>query len=61
MEGNTNGYLPDHFFLTSNEVMAYLRVERWTLIRMVKSGELPAKKFRGRWRFKREDVIRYGG
>ncbi|MBI4713098.1 MAG: helix-turn-helix domain-containing protein [Planctomycetes bacterium] len=35
--------------LTLNELAHYLNVSRWTLMRWIKKGQLPAKKMGGRW------------
>ena len=42
--------------LTSKEAMAYLRVSRVTLYRLIKSGQLTGRKVLTTWRFRREDL-----
>ncbi len=37
--------------LTLNEVADYLRLSNSTIYRLIKDGELPAKKIGGTWRF----------
>ena len=45
--------------MTLKEVCAYLRISVRTVHRRIKSGELPALKVGGQWRFKREDIEKY--
>lgn len=39
-------------FLTAEEVAAYLRVDKYTLYRLVTKGKIPAFKVGRQWRFK---------
>ncbi len=43
--------------LTFKEAMAYLRVSRSTLYRLIWSGQLTGHKVGSTWRFKRSDVV----
>ena len=42
--------------LTIREVAALLKVGEKTIYSMAQSGELPAFKVRGQWRFSRKDI-----
>ncbi len=42
--------------MTIDEVAQYLQFSKRSIYRLVKSGELPAKKVLNKWRFSREDV-----
>lgn len=42
---------------TVKEARKYLRVARSTLMEWIYSGQLPAKKYGGRWRITREAVL----
>ncbi|MBA56403.1 MAG: DNA-binding protein [Pseudomonadales bacterium] len=42
--------------LTIKEVAALLKVGEKTIYSMAQSGELPAFKVRGQWRFSRKDI-----
>ncbi len=42
--------------LTVPEVAAYLRLNRFTVYRMVARGELPAMRVSDQWRFKERDL-----
>lgn len=42
--------------LTIKEVAALLKVGEKTIYSMTQSGELPAFKVRGQWRFSRKDI-----
>ena len=43
-------------FLTTGEVLAYLRVAPRTIYRLVRNGELPAVRVGRQWRFRRSDL-----
>jgi excisionase family DNA binding protein len=43
-------------FLTTEDVLAYLRVTHRTIYRLVRSGELPAVRIGRQWRFRRTDL-----
>jgi excisionase family DNA binding protein len=47
----------DDEVLTLDGVAELLKVDRKTIYRMAGAGELPAFKVRGRWRFRRRDVL----
>jgi len=49
---NRNGAL----LLTTEEVLAYLRVTPRTIYRLIHSGELPAMRIGRQWRFRRNDL-----
>lgn len=42
--------------LTTEEVLAYLRVTPRTIYRLIHSGELPAMRIGRQWRFRRNDL-----
>jgi excisionase family DNA binding protein len=43
-------------FLTTEEVLGYLRVTPRTIYRLIRSGELPAVRIGRQWRFRRTDL-----
>jgi excisionase family DNA binding protein len=43
-------------FLTTEEVLGYLRVTPRTIYRLIRSGELPAVRVGRQWRFRRRDL-----
>jgi excisionase family DNA binding protein len=43
-------------FLTTEEVLACLRVTPRTIYRLIKTGELPAIRIGRQWRFRRADL-----
>ena len=43
-------------FLTTDEVMAYLRVNTRTIYRLIRTGDLPAVRVGRQWRFRRVDL-----
>jgi len=43
-------------FLTTEEVLGYLKVNPRTIYRLIRTGELPAVRIGRLWRFKRTDV-----
>jgi excisionase family DNA binding protein len=45
--------------MSTDEVAEYLRLSQGTVTVYARSGELPAMKVGGRWRFKRRDVERW--
>jgi excisionase family DNA binding protein len=45
--------------LTLPEVAVLLKVAEKTVYTMARSGQLPAFKVRGQWRFKRDDIDRW--
>jgi len=45
--------------LTLYEVAAYLRLNKFTVYRMVERGELPAIKVANQWRFKEKDLDKW--
>jgi excisionase family DNA binding protein len=45
--------------LTAQELAAYLRVNRSTVYRLLKKGELPGFRIGSEWRFRIEDVNRW--
>lgn len=46
-------------FLTTGDVLAYLRVTPRTIYRLIRSGELPAVRVGRQWRFRRSDIDRW--
>jgi excisionase family DNA binding protein len=45
--------------LTLPEVAVLLKVAEKTVYTMVRTGQIPAFKVRGQWRFKRDDIDRW--
>jgi excisionase family DNA binding protein len=43
-------------FLTTEEVLSYLKVNPRTIYRLIKTGELPAVRIGRQWRFRRSDL-----
>ena len=43
-------------FLTTEEVLGYLKVNPRTIYRLIRSGELPAIRIGRQWRFRRSDL-----
>ena len=41
------------------ETMEYLRLKKSTLYRLVQTGQIPASKVGGQWRFKKEEIDRW--
>jgi excisionase family DNA binding protein len=46
-------------FLTTEEVLSYLRITPRTIYRLIRSGELPAVRIGRQWRFRRGDLDRW--
>jgi excisionase family DNA binding protein len=43
-------------FMTSDEVIAFLRVNPRTLYRLIRGGDFPAVRVGRQWRFRRSDL-----
>jgi excisionase family DNA binding protein len=43
-------------FLTTEEVLGYLKVTPRTIYRLIRTGELPAVRIGRQWRFRRADL-----
>ncbi|NUR52951.1 MAG: helix-turn-helix domain-containing protein [Acidobacteria bacterium] len=43
-------------FLTTEEVLSYLKITPRTIYRLIRSGELPAVRIGRQWRFRRADL-----
>jgi excisionase family DNA binding protein len=43
-------------FLTTEEVLGYLKVNPRTIYRLIRNGELPAVRIGRQWRFRRTDL-----
>jgi len=43
-------------FLTTDDVLGYLRVTPRTIYRLIRDGELPAVRIGRQWRFRRSDL-----
>lgn len=46
-------------FMTTEEVARYLRVDKYTIYRLVSQNKLPAFKVGNQWRFKRSILERW--
>lgn len=53
---DTNGGVTLPSFLTTEEVLGYLKVNPRTIYRLIRSGELPAVRIGRQWRFRRSDL-----
>jgi excisionase family DNA binding protein len=45
--------------LTVKELTDYLKVNKFTVYRLIKQGKLPAFKVHGHWRFKKKEIDRW--
>jgi excisionase family DNA binding protein len=54
----TDGTIGDRpaAFLTTEEVLGYLKVNPRTIYRLIRDGELPAVRIGRQWRFRRTDL-----
>jgi len=50
---------PDGDILTLDEVAVYLKAGKRTVYRLAASGEIPAFKLGGTWRFRRSELDRW--
>ena len=46
----------DEIFLTTEEVLEYLQVNRRTVYRLIKAGKIPAVRVGRQWRFRKRDI-----
>ena len=46
----------DEAFLTTDEVLEYLQVNRRTVYRLIKAGKIPAVRVGRQWRFRKTDI-----
>jgi excisionase family DNA binding protein len=46
-------------FLTTDEVLGYLKTTPRTIYRLIRNGELPAVRIGRQWRFRRADLDRW--
>ena len=46
-------------FLTTDEVLGYLRINARTVYRLIRNGELPAVRIGRQWRIRRDDLDRW--
>jgi len=46
-------------FLTTEEVLGYLKITPRTIYRLIRSGELPAVRIGRQWRFRPSDLDRW--
>ena len=56
---DTNGGIELPPFLTTEEVLGYLKVNPRTIYRLIRSGELPAIRVGRQWRFRRSDLMEW--
>lgn len=52
----TDTAIDRHAFLTTEEVLGYLKTTQRTIYRLIRSGELPAVRIGRQWRFRRTDL-----
>jgi excisionase family DNA binding protein len=48
--------MADDHFLTTEEVLGYLRINLRTIYRLIRTGKLPAFRVGRHWRFRKEDI-----
>ncbi len=53
---NTDGPMGTSTFLTTEEVLRYLKVTSRTIYRLIRIGELPAVRIGRQWRIRRADL-----
>lgn len=53
---HTEAGLEFESFLTTEEVLAYLKITPRTIYRLIRDGELPAVRVGRQWRFRRSDL-----
>ncbi len=46
----------DEVFLTTEEVLTYLKVNLRTIYRLIKAGKIPAVRVGRQWRFRKTDI-----
>ena len=46
-------------FLTTEDVLSYLRINAKTVYRLIRSGDLPAVRVGRQWRFRQRDLDRW--
>ena len=51
-----NAERANNSFLTTDEVLEYLKVNSRTVYRLIRSGRLPAVRIGRQWRFRRADL-----
>lgn len=56
---DTNGGSELPPFLTTEEVLGYLKVNPRTIYRLIRTGELPAIRVGRQWRFRRSDLTEW--
>lgn len=54
--GDQEGFGGDPQFLTTDDVLGYLRVNARTVYRLIKNGEIPAVRIGRQWRIRRCDL-----
>lgn len=48
--------MPDEIFLTTDEVLKYLQINRRTVYRLIKAGKIPAVRVGRQWRFRKVEL-----
>ncbi len=56
MTSHDGGPFGEHEFLTTDEVLEYLRINARTVYRLIRDGELPAVRIGRQWRIRRSDL-----
>ena len=56
MTSNDHWAIGEHEFLTTDEVLEYLRVNARTVYRLIRNGDLPAVRIGRQWRIRRNDL-----
>ncbi|HEY3302340.1 MAG TPA: helix-turn-helix domain-containing protein [Candidatus Binatia bacterium] len=58
-EGEGGASMSQEKFMTTKEVAQYLRVDQYTIYRLVTQKKIPAFKIGNQWRFKRSVLERW--
>jgi excisionase family DNA binding protein len=58
-KGEGGGSMSQEKFMTTKEVARYLRVDQYTIYRLVTQKKIPAFKIGNQWRFKRSLLERW--
>jgi len=54
--GDHGGFGGEYEFLTTDDVLGYLRINARTVYRLIKNGDIPAVRIGRQWRIRRCDL-----
>jgi excisionase family DNA binding protein len=54
--GDQGGFGGEYEFLTTDDVLGYLRINARTVYRLIKNGDIPAVRIGRQWRIRRCDL-----